>query len=62
MVKTSFLKNIRTRFLAEDVVDSTGAVLFKKGHLLSKAEYLWLQVAIGEDAEQLLMMCAMSSI
>jgi len=31
-------KNIRGRFLAQDLLDSNGAVLFKKGHLVTKAD------------------------
>ncbi len=35
-LEASLAKNIRGRFLAEDVTASSGEVLFKKGHLVSK--------------------------
>jgi DNA-directed RNA polymerase subunit beta' len=34
----SLAKNIRGRFLAEDILDEKGEVLFKKGHLVSKRD------------------------
>lgn len=35
---TSFAKNINSRFIAEDIVGKDGAVIFKKGHFLSKKD------------------------
>ncbi len=37
-LEASLAKNIRGRFLAEDITLGTGEVLFKKGHLLSKRD------------------------
>ena len=38
-------KNIRGRVLAEDVVDTSGKVLFKKGQLLTKQDALSIEEA-----------------
>ncbi|MEY2664256.1 MAG: hypothetical protein RIT04_64, partial [Candidatus Parcubacteria bacterium] len=38
-------KNIRGRVLAADVTDASGAVLYKKGHLLTKGEALKIEEA-----------------
>jgi DNA-directed RNA polymerase subunit beta' len=35
---SSLAKGVRGRFLAEDIVDKSGTVLFKKGHYVSKRE------------------------
>ena len=37
-IETPIAKHIKGRFLAQDVVDSSGKVLFKKDHLLNKTE------------------------
>jgi DNA-directed RNA polymerase subunit beta' len=39
-LETSLSKNIKGRFLAEDVADKDGNVLYKKGHFLSKKDAL----------------------
>ena len=38
-------KNIRGRVLAEDITDENGKVLFKKGHLISKADAMTVETA-----------------
>ena len=42
-IDTTLAKNIRGRFLAADVTDKDGDVLFEKGHLLTKIEALKIQ-------------------
>lgn len=37
-IETPFAKNVHGRVLAADVVDASGKTLFKRNHLLSKAE------------------------
>ena len=39
-IEIAFSKAIRGRILTEDVIDSAGVVLFKKGHLLSRMDSL----------------------
>jgi len=44
-LETSLAKNIKSRFLAEDVVDKSGTVLFKRGDFLSKQDALKIEEA-----------------
>ena len=37
-IQANFAKNLFSRTVAKDVVDASGAVIFKKGHVLSKAD------------------------
>jgi DNA-directed RNA polymerase subunit beta' len=42
-IETSLAKNIRGRFLAEDVVDPKGELVFKKGHFLNKKDASFIE-------------------
>ncbi len=44
-MEISIAKNVKGRILAEDVKDAQGAVLFKRGHLLSKTDALAVENA-----------------
>ncbi len=44
-------KNIRGRFLAQDIMDENGAVLFKRGHLVTKADAETIDAANLESVE-----------
>jgi len=44
-IEIAFSKAVRGRIAAEDVLDTTGAVLFKKGHLLSRADAMQIEKA-----------------
>jgi len=44
-LETSLAKNIKSRFLAEDVLDKSGATIFKRGDFLSKQDALKIEEA-----------------
>ncbi len=50
-IEISFAKAIKGRILAEDAVDAKGAVLFKKGHLLSRRDAIAVEETTCESVE-----------
>ncbi|MEN9920523.1 MAG: hypothetical protein RL538_416 [Candidatus Parcubacteria bacterium] len=50
-IEISFAKAIKGRILAEDAVDTKGAVIFKKGHLLSRRDAIAVEGTTCESVE-----------
>jgi DNA-directed RNA polymerase subunit beta' len=48
-LETALSKNIKGRFIAEDVIDKEGNILFKKGYFLSKKDSLLIEASGVND-------------
>lgn len=49
-IEVPLSKNLKGRFLAEDVVDSDGEIIFKKGHFLTKKDALLVESSKVSEA------------